>query len=163
MRVMLDATFFASQEAVRHMRTAATGSIINVSSIAASRVVPESPSYHAAKAGVVAITRYLAAVAGPWGIRVNCIEPGFIVKDEHQSQFNADDNRDYRSLAVACHPLRRTGYSDEVAEAILFLASDAARFITGQSIVVDGGLTLQEPFSLASAILRDRAAGRGAA
>lgn len=156
LRVMLDATFFASQQAIQKMRATGSGSIINIGSIAASRVVPESPSYHAAKAAIVGITRYLAAVAGPWGIRVNCVEPGFIVKDEHRGYFDSADNLDYRALANACHPLRRTGHSDEVAEAILFLASDSARFITGQSIVIDGGLTLQEPFSMTSAILRDR-------
>lgn len=163
LRVMLDATFFASQQAIARMREAGSGCIINIGSVASSRAVPESPSYHAAKAAIAGLTRYLAAVAGPWGIRVNCVEPGFVVKDEHRSRFESSENMDYRGLANACHPMRRTGRSDEIADAILFLASDAATFITGQSIVVDGGLTLQEPFSIASAILRDKSGKGGGA
>ena len=161
LRVMLDATFFASQEAIVHMRAKGSGAIVNIGSIAGSRVVQESPSYHAAKAAIAGITRYFAATAGQWGVRVNCVEPGFIVKDEHQSYFNSTRNSAYRTFANSCHPLLRTGRSDEVANVILFLASDNSRFITGQSIVIDGGLTLREPFSLYPGVSREEGGAEG--
>lgn len=148
MSVTLRATFFASQEATRVMSQKGRGSIVNISSIAGLLICDESPAYHIAKAGVLQMTRYLAAHAGKYGIRVNAILPGFIVQDEHRHRYESEDNRDYRRIAQFCHPMGHVGESDNVVNAALFLCSPEASFISGQCLVVDGGLAVQEQSSL---------------
>ena len=154
--VGLRAAFFASQRAIAIMDG---GSIVNIGSVAAHLVSLESPAYHAAKAGLMQMTRYLAANAGARKVRVNSVVPGFIVQDEHRERYMKDENRDYRARAESCHPLRDVGRAGDVAEATLFLCSDSARFITGQQIVVDGGLTLRDHW----AVMTAAAAAAGAA
>ena len=144
MSVTLRAAFFASQEAIRVMAPKGGGSIVNISSVSASAVGAESAVYHIAKAGLIQATRYLAAHAGNSGVRVNAVLPGFIVQDEDQARYSQDDNQHYREIAEFCHPLKSTGRSNDVAEAVLFLSSPEASFITGECLVVDGGLTLQD-------------------
>ncbi len=151
MSVGLRAAYFASQQAIAIMGSTGGGNIVNISSVSALLVSSESAAYQAAKAGLVQLTRYLAANAGSRSVRVNSVLPGFIVQDEHQERYLRDDNIDYRTRAEQCHPLGRVGRAREVAEAVLFLCSDAATFITGQAIVVDGGLTIQDPWTLMSA------------
>lgn len=148
MSVMLKAPFFSSREAIQVMSKTGGGSIINISSIAALLVGHDSPTYHIAKAGLIQMTRYLATYAGGYGIRVNCLLPGFIIKDEHVSRYNRDDNQRYREIAEFCHPLGHTGSSVDVTNAVQFLCSPEASFITGQALVVDGGLTLQDQSGL---------------
>lgn len=144
MTVMLKAAFFASQEAVRFMSNNGGGSIVNISSISGKLICNESPVYHIAKAGLIQMTRYLAVYAGIYGVSVNAVLPGFIVQDEHRSRYERDNNKRYREIAEFCHPLRKVGKSDDVANAVLFLCSSEASFITGHCIVLDGGLTLQD-------------------
>jgi NAD(P)-dependent dehydrogenase (short-subunit alcohol dehydrogenase family) len=146
--VTLRAAFFASQEAVRHMSQKDGGRIVNICSVAAYLTSNEAPIYHIAKAGMVQMTRYFAAHAGKFGISVNAVAPGFIIQDEHGARFNDENNRHYRKIAEFSHPLGHTGRSDDVSRAVLFLCSEEASFITGQTIVVDGGLTLQEQSTL---------------
>lgn len=146
--VTLKAAFFASQEAIRAMSKSGGGNIINISSVASFVACPESPIYHIAKAGMLQMTRYLAAQSGGFGVRVNAISPGFIVRDEHKARYDRDDNRHYRDIAEFCHPVNHVGCSDDIANAVLFLCSPDASFITGQNITVDGGLTIQEQSSL---------------
>jgi 3-oxoacyl-[acyl-carrier protein] reductase len=124
------------------------GAIVNISSITATLAAHESPSYHAAKAGVEQITRYVAAAAGPHGIRVNAVAPGFIVQDEHRARFAQDDNEAFRDTVIRTHPLREPGGSDDIAEAVLYLASDRSRWVSGQTIIVDGGASIQEHWTL---------------
>ena len=150
MSVGLRAAFFASQRAIPVMETTGGGSIVNISSVAAFLVSLESASYHAAKASLVQLTKYLAVNSGARQIRVNSVLPGFIVQDEHRERYLRDDNAGYRARAEGCHPLKRVGNASEVADAVLFLCSDSARFITGQSIVVDGGFTVQDPWVVMS-------------
>jgi len=151
MSVGLRAAFFASQQAIPVMETNGGGSIVNIGSVAAFLVSLESAAYHAGKAGLVQLTKYLAANSGARQIRVNSVLPGFIVQDEHRERYLRDDNAGYRARAEGCHPLRRVGYASEVADATLFLCSDSARFITGQAIIVDGGFTIQDPWTVISA------------
>jgi NAD(P)-dependent dehydrogenase (short-subunit alcohol dehydrogenase family) len=142
--VILRAAYFAAQTAVPIMAANGGGSIVNIVSVAAHQVSFESPAYHASKAGLLQVTRYLAVKAGKHGVRVNGIMPGFIVQDEHQVRFYNSDNAEYRSRAEICHPVGCIGTSNNVAEATLFLCSKGASFITGHCIVVDGGLSLQD-------------------
>ena len=149
MSVTLRAPFFASQEAIRVMSGSGGGAIVNIGSVLGTLVAAkESAAYHAAKAAVVQVTRYLAACAGPHEVRVNAVIPGFVLKDEHVERYRAEENAQYRRVAAFAHPLGRPGSSKDVAAAVLFLASPAASFITGQSLCVDGGLTLREQSGL---------------
>lgn len=152
--VTLRAAFFASQAAIRVMAGTGGGAIVNISSVAAFMATPESPTYHIAKAGMVQMTRYLAAQGG--GVRVNAVLPGFIVQDEHRARYDAEENRRYREIAEFCQPGGRVGTTDDVAEAVLFLASPAASFISGQCLVVDGGATLRDQFGLLHAFAERR-------
>jgi NAD(P)-dependent dehydrogenase (short-subunit alcohol dehydrogenase family) len=79
---------------------------------------------------------------------VNCVSPAFIVQDEHRERYDRTDNVAYREIAEHCHPLRRVGMSDDVANAVLFLCSPQATFINGHTVVLDGGATLQDQFCL---------------
>lgn len=142
--VTLTAAFFASQEAIRSMQTSGGGVIVNISSVTADVAGHDAPIYHIAKAGMIQMTKYLALHAGGSHIRVNAVVPGFIVKDEHIDRYNRSDNIWYRELSEFAHPVGRTGRSDDVASAVLFLASPDASFISGACLVVDGGLTIQD-------------------
>ncbi len=147
MSVTLNAPFFITQAAIRVMGDRG-GVIINVSSVAAHVVGHDSPSYHIAKAGIEQMTKYFAVYAGAKHIRINCVAPGFIIKDEHMFRFNQKDNFQYKEIANFSQPLARIGTSDEIANVVTFLASSKASFITGQCIVVDGGLTIQDQSGL---------------
>lgn len=144
MSVTLRAAFFTSQEAIRLMSKVNGGAIVNISSIAASVVTGEAPAYHMAKAGVEQMTRYLAVVAGPSGIRVNCVAPGFIVQDENRERYSRADNAWYRELVEATQPAKKVGRSNDVADAVLFLASDQASFVSGEVLTLDGGQTKED-------------------
>ena len=142
------AAHFASLAAVPIMHASGGGSIVNISSTASQYVSAESAGYHAAKAGLTQLTRYLAAHCGAMKVRVNAVLPGFIVQEEHRERFNSSDNFVYRSKAAQCHPVGRVGSSGDVANCVLFLSSVAAGFITGQAVVVDGGLNLRDAWSV---------------
>ncbi len=153
--VGLRAAFFASQAAIREMGARGGGVIINIGSIAGLMATHESPSYHAAKAGLIQLTRYLAVCAGSAGVRVNCVCPGFIVQDEHRARFDSSDNTAYRADANAIHPLGQVGTANDVADAVLFLSSPQAAFVNGHVLVLDGGATLIEQFGLIRASRED--------
>lgn len=143
---MMKACFFLSQKAIGLIRPG--GAILNISSVLSCLVGGESPSYHAAKAGLEQVTRYLAVMCGKKDVRVNAMAPGFIVKAPHLERFNSRKNARYRDVACFCHPAGEIGLEDDIANCALFLCSPAARFVTGQVLVVDGGLTIQEPSTL---------------
>lgn len=150
MSVTLRAAFFASQEAIKSMGDTGGGSVVNVSSILGIVAGIESPVYHIAKAGMIHMTKYLAVEAERFQTRVNCVLPGIIVKDEHTERYQRDDNARYRQLSEFGHSVGRIGNSDDVASSVLFLSSAESSFITGQSLVVDGGLTSHEQSFLLS-------------
>lgn len=153
--VTLNAAHFATQHAVRKMAESGGGSIVNICSVASVLACHESPSYHAAKAALLQMTKYSALHAGQFGVRVNAVLPGFIVQDVHRNKFDSADNERYRSVANYCHPLGRVGESSEVADAVIFLCSKSAKFITGQALVIDGGLSIQDPSTLALRLSSD--------
>ncbi len=121
------------------MKERRRGTIITIGSAAGRRADPRSPiPYAAAKAGIALLTQDVAAQAGPFGIRVNCITPETILTEGNQDRIPAELQA---SLADA-HPLRRLGTPRDVATAAAFLASDEAAWITGVVIDVAGGAVL---------------------
>lgn len=147
MAVNLKSVFFLAQAAIPVMTEG--GAIINISSVSATLVSNEAASYQTSKAGLLQLTRYLAMVAGKKGIRVNAVLPGLIVKDEHRERYNRPDNAGYRKIVERIHPLHGgPGSPDHVAQTVAFLVSQSSQFITGQAIIVDGGLTIQDQAAL---------------
>ncbi len=134
----LSAVFFCAQAAGRHMLERGSGAIVNISSIQAFTPLARRVAYAASKAGVVGLTKSLAAEWAPT-VRVNAVAPGYVatqmVEELVQSgRVNAD--------AVAARtPMRRMARPEEIAAAVLFLASDGASYITGETLMVDGGWT----------------------
>jgi NAD(P)-dependent dehydrogenase (short-subunit alcohol dehydrogenase family) len=118
------------------------GAVVLVSSVNAQFISPKLPSsYHVAKAGLCQLARYYAVRLGERGIRVNAVCPGTFIKPENE-RYYAEHPEVYARLAEAS-PLNRMGTWREMAEAIFFLLSERASFITGQSLVVDGGTSLR--------------------
>ena len=127
-------------------------SIVIISSLASHFIAEEQPlSYHVAKAGLNQLVRYYAFVLGMEGIRVNCVSPGIVLKEEAR-EFYAK-NKPLHDLYKKITPLGRMGTSEEIVDVISFLCSSKASFITGQNIVVDGGLSLQSQDGLARKLL----------
>lgn len=120
--------------------SAARGSIVNVGSLASFLALKETPAYTASKAGLLGLTRALGDKWAPEGVRVNLVAPGFIAT-RMTERMRVDPAFEARLLKAV--PMRRWGRPEDVADAILFLASPAAAYITGQSIAIDGGLLLR--------------------
>jgi len=127
----------ASREAVRHF-DAAGGSIVNISSGASTLTPPNTAVYSATKAAVDAVTRSLARELGPRHIRVNAINPGMVeTEGVHAAGFDASD---FRKQIEAQTPLGRIGQPRDIAPAAVFLASPDAAWITGETLLIAGGL-----------------------
>jgi NAD(P)-dependent dehydrogenase (short-subunit alcohol dehydrogenase family) len=127
-----------SRHVIPHMRRTGGGSIINNSSINALVAVPGADAYTAAKGGVVALTRAMAVEWAPFGIRVNCLCPGPIDTPMNAPWLGDADKRSFLESSV---PLGRVARPEEVAQVALFLASEAASYLTGAIIPVDGAWT----------------------
>jgi NAD(P)-dependent dehydrogenase (short-subunit alcohol dehydrogenase family) len=148
--VLVRSHVLATKHAAPIMRRQGGGNIVNISSIHAFTVTPDYETYETAKAAVIQLTRGLARDLGPDGIRVNCICPGLIVTEKIGARQDAQPGRE--QFLKSIHPLRRLGAPADIAAVVLFLASPAASFITGQPIVVDGGITLDMSLALAGRI-----------
>ena len=146
--VGLKSMFRAARFAIPHLRAAGGGSIVNMASVHGLLAEPGQLVYETLKAGVMSLTRQLAVEYGPAGIRVNAICPGHIVTERMADRWR--DHPETLRYFAEQYPLRRTGTPADIANAVLFLCSDEAAFITGHSLVVDGGLTiqLQEDFAV---------------
>jgi 3-oxoacyl-[acyl-carrier protein] reductase len=132
----LTATFLTLKSVLPGMKARRTGTILTVSSAAARRPHPRSPvPYSAAKAGIQMLTQHLAAQAGPFGIRVNCIAPETILTERNLKSIPEAQ----RQALIEQHPVRRLGTPEDVAAAALFLASEESGWITGVILDVAGG------------------------
>ena len=135
-RVNLRAVVLASQAALEHLT--AGGAIVNISSIAAVTPQMDVGLYSAAKAGVSAFTAQAAVEWGPDGVRVNAVAPGMVRTAMAEAVYaNADLHEARRSMV----PLRRIGQPEDIGRAVAFLLSQDAAYVTGQTLVVDGGFT----------------------
>jgi NAD(P)-dependent dehydrogenase (short-subunit alcohol dehydrogenase family) len=145
MAVNLDSVLYGAQAALPHLRKSPSPSIVNIASIQGIRGQAHAMAYASAKGAVVNLTRCMAVDFGPDGIRVNAIAPGYIDTRMAQMHGGMHEHRtDWFQDVFIKHgrlPLRRPGTVEDVAGPILFLASDDSRYMTGQVLVVDGGIT----------------------
>ncbi|HEV7128148.1 MAG TPA: SDR family oxidoreductase, partial [Ktedonobacterales bacterium] len=138
----LRSVFLCTQAAARQMIARGEGgALVNISSIEAENPAPNHSHYNAAKGGVLMYTRAAASELGAYGIRVNAVAPGLIRSPSIEQDWPEGVARWTRTA-----PLRRLGTPEDVADACLFLASPAARWITGASLTVDGGVMTHQIF-----------------
>lgn len=134
--INLKGYFLCSQAALKYMKKGA--SIVNISSVAGIMGYSQAAAYCASKGGIRLLTKSLAAEYGPLGIRVNSIHPGII---ETAMTKNILINKKVKQGMLSKIPLKRTGKSIDIAGPVVFLASDAASYVTGEEVIVDGGWT----------------------
>ncbi|MES2196385.1 MAG: SDR family oxidoreductase [Pseudomonadota bacterium] len=134
--VNLTGYFLCAQMFGRPMRALGRGSIVHVASISGSHAQGQSGAYSVSKAGVIMLSRQLASEWGPQGIRSNVVSPGMVITPMSQAFYDTPGVTERRSAVV---PLRRVGQPQDIADAILFLASDRSAYVNGDEITVDGG------------------------
>jgi NAD(P)-dependent dehydrogenase (short-subunit alcohol dehydrogenase family) len=145
LQVNLRSIYVCSRAAIPVMVEARRGSIVNVASIAAS-VCVGGAAYAAAKGGVLSYTRHVARELAGKGVRMNCVSPGFMRTPMTTGErLGLDEAQQEAQLAgFARHvPMHRLGSTDDIAEAIVYLASDEAGYVTGQELIVDGGYVVR--------------------
>ena len=145
-KVNLTGTFYMSKAVWKYLIKSGEGAIVNMSSLAAQRGFSNniynlsgapSASYYAAKAGIDALTRYLASLGGKHNIRVNCVRPGQIITDKSKGN---DGNHKFKRTFDLLQILPNAGKPIDVANTVLFLVSEKSKFITGEIINIDGGM-----------------------
>jgi 3-oxoacyl-[acyl-carrier protein] reductase len=147
--VDLKGVFFCVQAAAPHMIRQRYGKIVNISSALGTGTTPHntagspagSSAYAAAKAGVIQLTKTLARELGPHGINVNCVAPGTFVTPLTAATRTPEEVSEHIAFRSKTVVLNRMGQLEELASAVLFLASDEASYITGHTLPVDGGRT----------------------
>jgi NAD(P)-dependent dehydrogenase (short-subunit alcohol dehydrogenase family) len=140
--LLMKSIFLGAKFAVPELQRAGGGAIVNVSSVHGLLQAPGKLVYEAGKAAVIGMTRQMACDFGPLGIRVNAICPGHIVTERMQAR-QWDHNPEGIKFFEQQYPVRRVGRPLDIANAVVFLCSDEASFITGHVLPVDGGLTIQ--------------------
>ena len=135
------AVYLSAKYVVPHIQASGGGSIVNISSVHGQLVSPQSLAYEMTKAAIIAMSRQMAVDFGPLGVRVNCICPGHIVTERGAEHW--ESNPSLLRFFDQQYPLRHTGVPDDIANAVRFLCSEEAGFITGHTLVVDGGLSIQ--------------------
>jgi 3-oxoacyl-[acyl-carrier protein] reductase len=133
----LKGTFLCTQAAAKRMIKARTGRIINITSIMGQIGNPGQANYSASKAGIIGFTRTVARELGSRGVTVNAVAPGFI-----ETQMTDLISGELRDKTLERIPLGRLGTPEDVGAVVAFLASDEAEYITGQTLTVDGGMTV---------------------
>ena len=140
-RTNLKGCFLCTQAAARQMKTRTGGVIVNIGSGCNKIPFPGLVAYTASKGGIEMLTKVAAVELAPHRIRVNCIAPGAIEVERTRQELP-----DYAGTWGALTPLGRVGSPDDVAKAVLFLVSEDSAFVTGQTLIVDGGLFTQPPW-----------------
>jgi len=133
--INLSSVFISCQQAIKFMIKNKSGNIINITSVVGHTGNPGQANYTASKAGVVAMTKSLAKEYAKKNIRINCISPGFIETD-----MTNELKEEYKLELMKNIPINRLGKGDDIANAALFLGSDASSYITGETIHVNGGM-----------------------
>lgn len=133
----LTGTMYCTRAVLRPMIRQKSGRIINISSVVGLAGNAGQVNYAAAKAGIIGLTKATAKEVGARGITVNAVAPGFIITD-----MTAQISEQHQKQLLEMIPLREFGHPEDVADAVCFLASDAARYITGQTLQVDGGMVM---------------------
>ncbi len=132
----LDGTFNLTRAAIVTLIKQKSGIIVNISSVSGITGMPRQTNYAASKAGIIGFTKSLAREVAPYAIRVNAVAPGFIETDMLK-----DLKEEYKTQMMKHIPQGRLGRPEEVAKTVKFLVSDDARYITGQTIIIDGGMS----------------------
>lgn len=133
----LGGTFNLTRASIVTLLKQKSGNIINITSVSGIVGLPRQTNYAASKAGIIGLTRALAREAAPYNVKVNAVAPGFI-----ETEMLKDLREDFKNKVIARIPLGRMGKADEVAEVVKFLVSGAADYLTGQTIVIDGGMSV---------------------
>jgi NAD(P)-dependent dehydrogenase (short-subunit alcohol dehydrogenase family) len=152
MAVMVKAIYLATKSAAPAIEATGGGSIVNIASVHGLLAAPARLAYDTAKAAVIQMTRQMAVDLGPIGIRVNAVCPGHIVTERMAPRWAA--NPGYLRFFEEQYPVRRVGTPEDIAQAVAFLCSSEAGFITGQALAVDGGLSIQLQEDLAVRLAR---------
>ena len=141
MRINAKGVFLMSGAVIRHMLgRGARGRIVNIASVAGKAGYPERAAYCASKFAVIGLTQAMAQELAPHGITVNAVCPGAIATDRNAATRNrAATTGDAAAASAASSPVGRIGEPDDIARAVLYLADPAASYVTGQSLVIDGG------------------------
>lgn len=134
----LRAAHYMCQAVLPAMKKQSQGSIINIISNLVERPIVPYHEYNTAKTALMGYSRNLAAELGPFGIRVNCVAPGLVYPTD-ASRYTKEDMKE---MIIAQTPLRRIALPEDIAGPVLFLASDWSQFITGQTLLVDGGFVM---------------------
>ncbi|HZH61609.1 MAG TPA: SDR family oxidoreductase [Metabacillus sp.] len=134
----LRSTHYLCQAVIPAMKKRVQGSIINMVSNLVERPIVPYPDYTTAKSAVVGYSRNLAAELGPFGIRVNCVAPGLV----YPTDASRDTKEEVKEMIITQTPLRRLASPSDIEGPVLFLASDWSKFMTGQTLYVDGGLVM---------------------
>lgn len=133
----LNGVFNLTKAAIVTFLKQKSGNIVNISSVSGIVGIARQTNYSASKAGLIGFTKALAKEIAPFNIRVNAVAPGFI-----ETEMLSDLTQEYKDEILKTVPLRRFGKPEEVAATVKFLISDAASYITGQTIIIDGGMTM---------------------
>ncbi len=140
MSVNARSCFLAAKYGVPYLRDGVSPAIVNMASVGGFKAPAGLAGYSASKGAIIAFTRTLAAELGPEGIRVNCVAPGWVDTPFNDPIVSHMGGRAAQDAAVrAGVPLQRQGRADEIAEAFLYLATNASSFVTGHALVIDGG------------------------
>ncbi len=136
---------YTVKHALRHMRAAGGGAVVNIASVSSFVAAPAFVPYNTSKGALMQLTRCLALDLAPDNIRVNCVCPGAILTQatELHRQFTGEDREAFLSDAANSNFMKRHGKPREIAYGALFLASDESSFMTGQPLIIDGGATAQ--------------------
>ncbi len=137
--------FFVAQAVARHMVSAGRGRIINIGSVTSVAGYAGLGPYGASRGGIKQLTMSLAADWGPQGVTVNCLAPGWFKTSQNAVMYENDEWVRYLSEKI---PLRRPGATEDLSGALIFLASDASAYVTGQTLLVDGGISVNDTRAL---------------